>query len=94
MVARWKWSLRGAPPNVDQPSDYACPGSCASFLGVPKNRQSVKPCDISHPLERPMVALRCISAGVIGQLGYAILSFLAGRKGATRKREEDEERVG
>lgn len=77
---RGNGSLRGpfAPPNVDQPSDYACPGSCASFLGVPKSRQSAKPSNINHPVERPMGARRCISAGVIGQLGYAILSFLTG----------------
>lgn len=51
MEATWKWWLLAGSPrlNVDQLSNYACPGSCASFLGVPNSRQSVKPSNINHP---------------------------------------------
>ena len=82
------WSLR---LNVDQPSDYACPGSCASFLGVAKSRQSVKPSDISHPFYRPMRFLRSISEGVIGQLGQAMLSFSWTKEEEGERREDEED---
>lgn len=95
MEATVKWSLLVAWSlrlNVDQPSDYACPGSCASFLGVAKSRQSVKPSDISHPFYRPIGFLRSISEGVIGQLGQAMLSFswTKEEEGERRENEEDE----